>query len=85
MNKTCGLAEGLCYGCLDDMNYNLLDECKDCPIYPSCIRPKYCEEMGKCDEYIKDWRIRRHMSGLDMLYNDYKGNKVMPFKLSENV
>ena len=62
-----------------------LDICKDCPIYPSCIRPKYCEEMGKCDEYIKDWRIRRHMSGLDMLYNDYKGNKVMPFKLSENV
>ena len=33
MNETCGLAEGLCYGCLDDMNYNLLDECKDCPIY----------------------------------------------------
>jgi radical SAM protein with 4Fe4S-binding SPASM domain len=62
-----------------------LDICENCPIYPSCIRPKLCEEMGKCDEHIKEWRIRRHMKGLHMLYNNIKGGNRLPYKLSENV
>ena len=64
----------------------VLDICKDCPLYPICNRPAYCEEMSKCDKYYQEWRIRRHLNGLDKTYLDNKGlNNYMPYKLSENV
>lgn len=64
-----------------------LDICYDCPIYPSCIRPAKCLEMGKCDEQYKEWRIRRHTYGIIYSYKRYKGhyNNNMPRKLAENV
>lgn len=64
----------------------VLDICKDCPLYPICNRPAYCEEMSKCDKYYQEWRIRRYLNGLDKTYLDNKGlNNYMPYKLSENV
>lgn len=63
-----------------------IDICDNCPIYPSCIRPSYCEEMSKCDEQYKEWRIRRHLNGLDKAYLDSRGlNNRMPYRLSENI
>jgi radical SAM protein with 4Fe4S-binding SPASM domain len=63
-----------------------LNICADCPLYPSCIRPTYCQEMGKCDEQYKEWRIRRHTFGMIQFYkrNKYPNNN-MPRRLSENV
>ena len=63
-----------------------IDLCEDCPLYPICNRPTYCEEMSKCDKYYQEWRIRRHLNGLDKAYLGNKGlNNYMPYKLSENV
>lgn len=60
--------------------------CQDCPIYPSCIRPTNCEEMGKCDEQYKEWRIRRLVSGMLAQYRSIKHPvNVMPKRLAENV
>lgn len=63
-----------------------LDICEDCPIYPSCIRPTYCEEMGKCDIYYKQWRINRQLNGLLLPYNQSRNNmNFMPRRLAENI
>lgn len=66
-----------------------LNICEDCPIYPSCIRPTHCVEMSKCDEYYKDWRIRRHVDGLIKMYENYRrrtnNTMRMPVRLAENI
>jgi radical SAM protein with 4Fe4S-binding SPASM domain len=61
--------------------------CDDCPLYPSCIRPSVCKEMGKCDEQIKEWKLRKHTLGMLNAYKDIKGMnfKQIPNKLNENV
>lgn len=69
-------------------NYNSpLDICGDCPIYPSCVRPSSCVEMGKCDEQYKEWRIRRNTYGIIQTYKKYRGfyKNNLPVKLAENV
>lgn len=66
-----------------------LNICEDCPIYPSCIRPTHCIEMSKCDDYYKDWRIRRHVDGLLKAYENYRrrtnNTMRMPVRLAENI
>jgi radical SAM protein with 4Fe4S-binding SPASM domain len=63
-----------------------LDICNDCPLYPICNRPSYCEEMSKCDEQYKEWRIRRYLNGLDQIYKNINGdNNILPYRLAENV
>jgi uncharacterized protein len=63
-----------------------LDICNSCPIYPICNRPAHCEEMRKCDQYYKEWRIRRHLIGLDQFYKDMMGNNnQLPYRLAENI
>lgn len=46
----------------------LLDICKDCPLYGSCIRPSKCEEMSKCNIHYKKWKIRKAKWGLQEFY-----------------
>ena len=65
-----------------------LEICKDCPIYPSCIRPSKCVEMRKCDEQIKEWNIRKHTEGILRVYRTAKGKNnvnTLPTKLAENI
>lgn len=66
-----------------------LEICKDCPIYPSCIRPSRCREMSKCDEQIKQWNLRKHTEGIIKMYKDSKRNTnnitILPYKLAENI
>lgn len=63
-----------------------LDICDDCPIYPVCNRPTYCEEMSKCDEHYKKWRVRRHLMGLDYTYNNMSNSRNnFPHRLAENI
>lgn len=64
-----------------------LEICHDCPLYPSCIRPSVCQEMSKCDEYYKEWRIRKATRGIIQIYKNYRNqnNNYMPRKLAENV
>ena len=63
-----------------------LDICENCPIYPSCTRPEHCEEMGKCDEQYKEWRIRKHTQGVYRYYIKNKTNyNEMPRRLAENI
>lgn len=65
-----------------------LDICKDCPIYPSCIRPSMCREMSKCDEQYKEWKIRKSINGMVHAYKNAKGlnnTNSLPRKLAENV
>ena len=63
-----------------------IDLCFNCPIYPICNRPTYCEEMSKCDIQYKEWRIRRHLNGLDQTYKNMTGgNNSLPYRLAENI
>ena len=65
-----------------------LDICQNCPLYPQCIRPKDCSEMGQCDEQYKKWRIYHAEVGLSEWYENlsYNQNRSMfPVKLAENV
>lgn len=63
-----------------------IEICNNCPLYPICNRPSYCEEMSKCDEQFKEWRIRRHLNGLDQTYKNMKsGGNTLPYRLAENV
>lgn len=63
----------------------VLDICNDCPLYPICNRPAHCEEMSKCDEYYKEWRIRRHLNGIDQFHSNMNGNTQLPYRLAENI
>jgi sulfatase maturation enzyme AslB (radical SAM superfamily) len=45
-----------------------MDICDDCPNYPFCKRAKKCEEQSKCDEYIKNWKIRKIKQGMRLTY-----------------
>lgn len=65
-----------------------LDICKDCPIYPSCVRPTACMEMGKCDEQYKEWRIRKELTGMIHFFEDSRNQGQRPMmqqRFSENV
>ena len=65
-----------------------LDICEDCPLYPNCVRPKMCEEMGKCDEQYKEWRLDRAIRGMIAFYRDYRNqaqSNDFPSHLAENV
>lgn len=64
-----------------------INECQDCPLYPSCIRPSLCKEMSKCTKEHKEWKIRKSVVGMIRGYNDIKGFSVkkLPMKLAENV
>lgn len=52
--------------------HNDLDICKDCPIYPKCVLPKLCTEMGKCDEHYKKWRISKVIRGIKDYFRDFE-------------
>ena len=39
--------------------YNKLEICNSCPLYAECIKPTYCKEMGKCDEFTKERLINQ--------------------------
>jgi sulfatase maturation enzyme AslB (radical SAM superfamily) len=53
-------------------NYITDDEqCVECPIYPSCIRTKKCQDLKDCFVYHKDMRIRHHIMSLEKEYNEY--------------
>ena len=57
----------------------VLDICKDCPIYGSCIRLSKCEEMSKCDPYYKEWKLRKARWGLQSFYKriqNYECNNI---------
>lgn len=65
-----------------------LNICEDCPLYPTCVRPKLCEEMGKCDPQYKEWRLDLAVRGMIAFYRDSRNqiqNNSFPSHLSENV
>ena len=45
-----------------------LDICKDCAYYPSCVRASKCEEQSRCNEYYKNWHIKKLRQGMRMTY-----------------
>lgn len=53
-----------------------LDICQDCPIYGSCLRLSKCVEMRKCNQEIKEWKIRKALYGLSDFYNNYLNENV---------
>lgn len=64
----------------------VFDICNDCPFYASCVKPKYCNEMGKCDEQYKEWRIKGALRGLIKCYKDlHNSDNNLPMRLAENV
>ena len=57
-----------------------LSICDNCPNYPFCKRTSKCEEQSKCDEYIKNWKIRSLKQSMRLTYynilNQQRNNNV---------
>lgn len=59
-----------------------LDICKDCPMYPSCIRNKKCQDLNTCNAEVQAWRLREDVrSAKDMFEkwvkdNNYKADNI---------
>ena len=53
-----------------------LDNCKDCPIYADCLRPKKCMELRHCDKIIKDYRIKEYELGLKKFYIENRMSNI---------
>ena len=47
------------------------DFCKNCPIYPSCLRVPKCQDLKRCDEYFQSWRLKRSKLDLGGTYDAY--------------
>ena len=66
--------------------YNKLEICNSCPLYAECIKPTYCKEMGKCDEFTKERLINQHKKGIIHLYRPNNNNNILNYKrLNENI
>lgn len=54
--------------------------CDDCPNYPFCKRASKCEEQSRCDEYVKNWKIRTLKQCMRLTYynilNQQRNNNV---------
>ena len=51
-----------------------LDICKNCPVLPSCIRPKKCHDLRVCNIYVRDWHIREAHESIKLMYDNWKYN-----------
>ena len=45
------------------------DDCKNCPIYPTCIRVKKCTSLAYCHKWYKEFRFRRERFTLEGVYD----------------
>lgn len=48
-----------------------IPECDICPIYAECIRPSECMEMKRCNELIREHKIKQYKEGLIDFYLEY--------------
>lgn len=66
--------------------------CDDCPIFPSCIRVKNCEEESVCNKNIKERKIIKERYGIVNLFNEQKRRSqprqtqstIKPIEITEN-
>ena len=47
------------------------DNCKNCPIYPSCLRVKKCNDLKLCDKWFKEFRLRHNRKDLEGTYDAF--------------
>lgn len=51
------------------------DFCKNCPIYPSCIRVTKCNDLKSCDVWFQKFRLRHSLLDLETTYDEYMAEK----------
>ena len=53
----------------------LTDEfCKNCKLYPTCIRTKKCHDLRKCDVFMQEFRYKHEINTLISVYEQDKYN-----------
>jgi len=53
-------------------NYTSKEEsCKQCPIYPQCLKLKNCPDENVCDQYQKDFNIGHIKLAIKQMWLDY--------------
>jgi radical SAM protein with 4Fe4S-binding SPASM domain len=62
-----------------------IPECENCPIYGDCVRPSECMEMKRCNELIKNHKVKQHTEGLINYYLEYKRRSANESILNVNV
>ena len=45
------------------------DNCKNCPIYPVCLRVKKCTSLAECHKWYQEFRFRRERQNLEAVYD----------------
>ena len=50
------------------------DICKTCPILPTCLRPKKCEDIQRCNIWKREWHVREAPTEIRNIYRIYKSD-----------
>ena len=53
---------------------DMLPECGDCVLYPTCYRLKKCLDEIFCDKYVVDWTMRRTIENIKAKINSFYKN-----------
>ena len=60
------------YDIINSWRDYITDEtCKNCEIYPSCIRTKKCSDLKGCDKWVQALRLKHKKLDLESTYNEY--------------
>ena len=55
--------------------YETDEHCKNCSMYPSCLRAKKCSDLRFCDDWFQEFRMKHTLLDLEATYDDYMSNK----------
>ena len=56
---------------LEWRDYLTDDFCKNCKIYPTCIRTRKCHDLRKCDEFMQEFRYKHEAHMMESVYKEH--------------
>ena len=45
--------------------------CKDCKLYPVCVRTRKCEDLCTCDKFFQEHKYVQEKREIEMIYDDF--------------
>ena len=52
-------------------DYLIFNSCKDCKLYPTCVRTRKCEDLGACDTFYQEYRYWQEKNDLEKIYDNF--------------
>lgn len=52
-------------------DYLIFDRCKDCKIYPTCVRTRKCEDLCTCDVFYQEYKYVQERKVLEEIYDNF--------------